>query len=115
MHYSKLLGIHNLEQVAREQAGEEAVGAADQRPPPSQGQKSLYCTAIEAIRGEAHGVRSERPDLLPKTPTHNDVTSNSGETTLQLIVGKLGAHYHGSSHQVSGKGGAQGSQHRAGR
>ena len=54
MHYSKLLGIHILEQAAREQAGEGAVGAADQRPPPSQGQKSLYCTAMEAIRGEAH-------------------------------------------------------------
>jgi hypothetical protein len=45
-------------------------------------------------------MQSGRPDLLPKIPTHNDVTSNSGETALQLIVGKLGARYHGSSHQV---------------
>ncbi|KAK6327242.1 hypothetical protein J4Q44_G00028870 [Coregonus suidteri] len=55
MDYSMLVGIHDLEQAARERAGEAAAGAADQRPPPSQGQKSLYCTAIEAIQGEAHG------------------------------------------------------------
>ncbi|CAB1321181.1 unnamed protein product, partial [Coregonus sp. 'balchen'] len=172
-----LVGIHDLEQAARERAGEAAAGAADQRPPPSQGQKSLYCTAIEAIQGEAHGkgaldtednmggipacnskgkrmllyigiidilqsyriqcqctdqvstqtafrnscaiqssrrfhpsssrslgvphsqstetegvsiVQSGRPDILPKTPTHDVVTSNSGETTLfNSLLGSL--------------------------
>ncbi|XP_010866245.2 phosphatidylinositol 4-phosphate 5-kinase type-1 alpha [Esox lucius] len=59
MDYSMLVGIHNLEQAARERAGEEATGAADQkRPAPPQGQKSLYCTAIEAIQGNAHGTRA---------------------------------------------------------
>ena len=57
MDYSLLVGIHNVDQALREQASEEAVaGAADQRKP--QGQKSLYCTAIEAIQAEAGGVGS---------------------------------------------------------
>ncbi|KAL0962534.1 hypothetical protein UPYG_G00341370 [Umbra pygmaea] len=59
MDYSMLVGIHNLEQAARERVGDEAAGATDQRrPPPPQGQKSLYSTAIEAIQGNAHGKRA---------------------------------------------------------
>lgn len=57
MDYSLLVVVHNFEQTCREQASEEAVaGAMDQRRP--QGQKSLYCTAIEAIQGEASGMES---------------------------------------------------------
>lgn len=49
MDYSLLVGVHNVDQACREQAGEEAVaGAVDHRRP----QKSLYSTAIEAIQAE---------------------------------------------------------------
>ncbi|XP_042151699.1 phosphatidylinositol 4-phosphate 5-kinase type-1 alpha isoform X1 [Oncorhynchus tshawytscha] len=69
MDYSMLVGIHNLEQAARERAGEEV---ADQRPPPSQGQKSLYCTAIEAIQGEAHGKGAvDTEDNMGGIPARN--------------------------------------------
>uniref|UniRef100_A0A4W5J8K5 Phosphatidylinositol-4-phosphate 5-kinase type 1 alpha n=1 Tax=Hucho hucho TaxID=62062 RepID=A0A4W5J8K5_9TELE len=74
MDYSMLVGIHNLEQAAREQAARERAGeeAADQRPPPSQGQKSLYCTAIEAIQGEAHGKAAlDTEDNMGGIPARN--------------------------------------------
>ncbi|KAM4540098.1 phosphatidylinositol 4-phosphate 5-kinase type-1 alpha-like isoform 2-T3 [Odontesthes bonariensis] len=71
MDYSLLVGIHNVDQALREQASEEAVaGAADQRKP--QGQKSLYCTAIEAIQAEAGGVGSlESEDKTGGIPARN--------------------------------------------
>ncbi|XP_028280966.1 phosphatidylinositol 4-phosphate 5-kinase type-1 alpha isoform X2 [Parambassis ranga] len=64
MDYSLLMGIHNSDQASRERdrgvgtcRGENAVseGAVtpDQRRP--QAQKSLYCTAMESIQGEARG------------------------------------------------------------
>uniref|UniRef100_A0A8C5GDU7 Phosphatidylinositol-4-phosphate 5-kinase, type I, alpha, b n=1 Tax=Gouania willdenowi TaxID=441366 RepID=A0A8C5GDU7_GOUWI len=63
MDYSLLMGIHNMDQASRERergvgnSGESAVseGAVtpDQRRP--QAQKSLYCTAMESIQGEARG------------------------------------------------------------
>lgn len=63
MDYSLLMGIHNMEQASREKdrgggpLGESVVseGAVtpDQRRP--QPQRSLYCTAMESIQGEARG------------------------------------------------------------
>lgn len=63
MDYSLLLGIHNMDHVSRARdrgggnSGDSAVseGAVtpDQRRP--QAQKSLYCTAMESIQGEARG------------------------------------------------------------
>uniref|UniRef100_A0A672Z4Y9 Phosphatidylinositol 4-phosphate 5-kinase type-1 alpha-like n=1 Tax=Sphaeramia orbicularis TaxID=375764 RepID=A0A672Z4Y9_9TELE len=47
MDYSLLMGIHNMDQ-----ANQGAV-TPDQRRP--QAQKSLYCTAMESIQGEARG------------------------------------------------------------
>uniref|UniRef100_A0A4W5RR50 Phosphatidylinositol-4-phosphate 5-kinase, type I, alpha, b n=1 Tax=Hucho hucho TaxID=62062 RepID=A0A4W5RR50_9TELE len=68
MDYSLLVGIHNLEQASRERergggqmgdsGGSEGAVTPDQRRP--QAQKSLYCTAMESIQGEAHG----KGDLL---------------------------------------------------
>lgn len=63
MDYSLLMGIHNMEQASRERdrgggpLGDNVVseGAVtpDQRRP--QAQRSLYCTAMESIQGEARG------------------------------------------------------------
>lgn len=63
MDYSLLMGIHNMEQASRERErgggglGDGAVlegpVTPDQRRP--QAQKSLYCTAMESIQGEARG------------------------------------------------------------
>jgi len=61
MDYSLLVGIHNLDLAMRERAGgpsADSVGSEgavtpDQRRP--QTQKSLYCTAMESIQGEARG------------------------------------------------------------
>uniref|UniRef100_A0A672J5C6 Phosphatidylinositol 4-phosphate 5-kinase type-1 alpha-like n=1 Tax=Salarias fasciatus TaxID=181472 RepID=A0A672J5C6_SALFA len=52
MDYSLLMGIHNMDQASREREREGAV-TPDQRRP--QAQKSLYCTAMESIQGEARG------------------------------------------------------------
>uniref|UniRef100_A0A8C7Y4Z8 Phosphatidylinositol-4-phosphate 5-kinase, type I, alpha, b n=1 Tax=Oryzias sinensis TaxID=183150 RepID=A0A8C7Y4Z8_9TELE len=64
MDYSLLMGIHNMEQASREKdrgggpLGESVVseGAVtpDQRRP--QPQRSLYCTAMESIQGEARDI-----------------------------------------------------------
>uniref|UniRef100_A0A096M441 Phosphatidylinositol-4-phosphate 5-kinase, type I, alpha, b n=1 Tax=Poecilia formosa TaxID=48698 RepID=A0A096M441_POEFO len=51
MDYSLLMGIHNMEQASRER--ERSGVTPDQRRP--QAQKSLYCTAMESIQGEARG------------------------------------------------------------
>uniref|UniRef100_M3ZXV7 Phosphatidylinositol-4-phosphate 5-kinase, type I, alpha, b n=2 Tax=Xiphophorus maculatus TaxID=8083 RepID=M3ZXV7_XIPMA len=61
MDYSLLMGIHNMEQASRERSGGnsgdsvalEGPVTPDQRRP--QAQKSLYCTAMESIQGEARG------------------------------------------------------------
>lgn len=55
------MGIHNMEQASRERSGGnsgdsvalEGPVTPDQRRP--QAQKSLYCTAMESIQGEARG------------------------------------------------------------
>uniref|UniRef100_A0A8C1JQ52 Phosphatidylinositol-4-phosphate 5-kinase, type I, alpha, a n=1 Tax=Cyprinus carpio TaxID=7962 RepID=A0A8C1JQ52_CYPCA len=48
MDYSLLMGIHNLDR-----AGEEASTAVPDTQKKAQGQKPLYCTAIESIQGES--------------------------------------------------------------
>ncbi|XP_077453754.1 phosphatidylinositol 4-phosphate 5-kinase type-1 alpha isoform X1 [Stigmatopora argus] len=63
MDYSLLMGIHNMDQAHRERervggysgdsGGSEGAVTPDQRRP--QAQKSLYCTAMESIQGEARG------------------------------------------------------------
>lgn len=63
MDYSLLMGIHNMDQASRERergvgnsgdsGGSEGAVTPDQRRP--QAQKSLYCTAMESIQGEARG------------------------------------------------------------
>lgn len=63
MDYSLLLGIHNMDHSsrARDRGGgnsgdsgvSEGAVTPDQRRP--QAQKSLYCTAMESIQGEARG------------------------------------------------------------
>ncbi|XP_072317667.1 phosphatidylinositol 4-phosphate 5-kinase type-1 alpha-like isoform X2 [Eucyclogobius newberryi] len=61
MDYSLLMGIHNMDQANRERdrgysadsGGSEGAVTPDQRRP--QIQKSLYCTAMESIQGEARG------------------------------------------------------------
>ena len=63
MDYSLLVGIHNMDQASRERertggysgdsGGSEGAVTPDQRRP--QAQKSLYCTAMESIQGEARG------------------------------------------------------------
>ncbi|XP_049890247.1 phosphatidylinositol 4-phosphate 5-kinase type-1 alpha-like [Epinephelus moara] len=81
MDYSLLVGIHNINQACREQAGEEAVaGAADQRRP--QGQKSLYSTAIEAIQAEPGSMGSmDTEDKTGGIPARN----SNGERLLVYI------------------------------
>lgn len=61
MDYSLLLGIHNMDQAFRDRGvgpsadsgGSEGAVTPDQRRP--QAQRSLYCTAMESIQGEARG------------------------------------------------------------
>ena len=58
MDYSMLVGIHNVDVALRERLGDySAAGEGpitpDQKRP--QFQKSLYCTAMESIQGEARG------------------------------------------------------------
>ncbi|XP_062395144.1 phosphatidylinositol 4-phosphate 5-kinase type-1 alpha isoform X1 [Sardina pilchardus] len=58
MDYSLLMGVHNVDQALRERlgvhsaAGEGPITPDQKRP---QIQKSLYCTAMESIQGEARG------------------------------------------------------------
>lgn len=66
MDYSLLMGIHNMDQASRERersGGNSSDSIAlegpvtpDQRRPLAQ--KSLYCTAMESIQGEARGKGS---------------------------------------------------------
>ncbi|XP_030640022.1 phosphatidylinositol 4-phosphate 5-kinase type-1 alpha [Chanos chanos] len=84
MDYSLLMGIHNVEQACRERAGETGVseGAVtpDQRRP--QAQKSLYCTAMESIQGEAKGKGAlDSEDQMGGIPARN----TRGERLLLYI------------------------------
>ncbi|CDQ97059.1 unnamed protein product [Oncorhynchus mykiss] len=79
MDYSLLVGIHNLEQASREREREGAV-TPDQRRP--QAQKSLYCTAMESIQGEARGKGAlESEDHMGGIPARN----SKGERLLVFI------------------------------
>ncbi len=50
------MGIHNLDR-----AGEEVSTAVPDTQKKAQGQKPLYCTAIESIQGESKGKTSPQP------------------------------------------------------
>ncbi|XP_056142432.1 phosphatidylinositol 4-phosphate 5-kinase type-1 alpha [Lampris incognitus] len=91
MDYSLLVGIHNLDQASRERergvghsgdSGGTSDGAVtpDQRRP--QAQKSLYCTAMESIQGEARGKGAmESEDHMGGIPSRN----SKGERLLVYI------------------------------
>uniref|UniRef100_A0A674EDN6 Phosphatidylinositol-4-phosphate 5-kinase, type I, alpha, b n=1 Tax=Salmo trutta TaxID=8032 RepID=A0A674EDN6_SALTR len=90
MDYSLLVGIHNLEQASRERergggqmgdsGGSEGAVTPDQRRP--QAQKSLYCTAMESIQGEARGKGAlESEDHMGGIPARN----SKGERLLVFI------------------------------
>ncbi|XP_036411479.1 phosphatidylinositol 4-phosphate 5-kinase type-1 alpha-like isoform X2 [Megalops cyprinoides] len=84
MDYSLLVGIHNMDQACRERAGEgvatEGAVSPDQRRP--QGQKSLYCTAMESIQGEVRGKGpQDSEDQLGGIPARN----GKGERLLVFI------------------------------
>ncbi|XP_023659697.1 phosphatidylinositol 4-phosphate 5-kinase type-1 alpha-like isoform X2 [Paramormyrops kingsleyae] len=73
MDYSLLLGIHNMEHAGRERVDESvndwAVNPEQRRGP---GQKTLYCTAMESIQGEARGrVVLDSEDYTGGIPAHN--------------------------------------------
>uniref|UniRef100_A0A1A7WF16 Phosphatidylinositol-4-phosphate 5-kinase, type I, alpha, b n=1 Tax=Iconisemion striatum TaxID=60296 RepID=A0A1A7WF16_9TELE len=80
MDYSLLMGIHNMDQASRERerggagSGERVVlegpVTPDQRRP--QAQKSLYCTAMESIQGEARGKGAlDSEDHMGGIPARN--------------------------------------------
>uniref|UniRef100_A0A671WZ31 Phosphatidylinositol-4-phosphate 5-kinase, type I, alpha, b n=1 Tax=Sparus aurata TaxID=8175 RepID=A0A671WZ31_SPAAU len=71
MDYSLLMGIHNMDQ---------ATVTPDQRRP--QAQKSLYCTAMESIQGEARGKGAlDSEDHMGGIPSRN----SKGERLLIYI------------------------------
>ncbi|KAJ8398519.1 hypothetical protein AAFF_G00427740 [Aldrovandia affinis] len=80
MDYSLLMGIHNVDR-AGEGVGTEGAVTPDQRKP--QAQKSLYCTAMESIQGEARGkgVLDSDQDHLGGIPARN----SKGERMLVYI------------------------------
>ncbi|KAG7234208.1 hypothetical protein INR49_005527, partial [Caranx melampygus] len=90
MDYSLLMGIHNMDQASREReraggnsgdsGGSEGAVTPDQRRP--QAQKSLYCTAMESIQGEARGKGAlDSEDHMGGIPARN----SKGERLLIYI------------------------------
>ncbi|XP_069394094.1 phosphatidylinositol 4-phosphate 5-kinase type-1 alpha-like isoform X2 [Paralichthys olivaceus] len=90
MDYSLLVGIHNMDQASRERergggysgdsCGSEGAVTPDQRRP--QAQKSLYCTAMESIQGEARGKGAlDSEDHMGGIPARN----SKGERLLIYI------------------------------
>uniref|UniRef100_A0A669EAV9 Phosphatidylinositol-4-phosphate 5-kinase, type I, alpha, b n=1 Tax=Oreochromis niloticus TaxID=8128 RepID=A0A669EAV9_ORENI len=78
MDYSLLMGIHNMDQASREK--ERSGVTPDQRRP--QAQKSLYCTAMESIQGEARGKGAlDSEDHMGGIPARN----SKGERLLIYI------------------------------
>lgn len=77
MDYSLLMGIHNLDR-----AGQEASTAVHDNQKKAQGQKPLYCTAIESIQGEAKGKTPPQPyESMGGIPAY----SSKGERLLVFI------------------------------
>ncbi|KTG37071.1 hypothetical protein cypCar_00007870 [Cyprinus carpio] len=77
MDYSLLVGIHNLDR-----AGEEVSAAVPDTHKKAQGQKPLYCTAIESIQGESKGKTSPQPyESMGGIPAFN----SKGERLLVFI------------------------------
>uniref|UniRef100_A0A7N6FIZ5 Phosphatidylinositol-4-phosphate 5-kinase type 1 alpha n=1 Tax=Anabas testudineus TaxID=64144 RepID=A0A7N6FIZ5_ANATE len=73
MDYSLLVGIHNMDQA-------KGTVTPDQRRP--QAQKSLYCTAMESIQGEARGKGAlDSEDHMGGIPARN----SKGERLLIYI------------------------------
>ncbi|XP_037640455.1 phosphatidylinositol 4-phosphate 5-kinase type-1 alpha-like isoform X2 [Sebastes umbrosus] len=90
MDYSLLMSIHNMDQACRERersggnsgdsGGSEGAVTPDQRRP--QVQKSLYCTAMESIQGEARGKGAlDSEDHMGGIPSRN----HRGERVLIYI------------------------------
>uniref|UniRef100_A0A8C4FFZ4 Phosphatidylinositol-4-phosphate 5-kinase type 1 alpha n=1 Tax=Dicentrarchus labrax TaxID=13489 RepID=A0A8C4FFZ4_DICLA len=90
MDYSLLMGIHNMDQASRERergvgnsgdsGGSEGAVTPDQRRP--QAQRSLYCTAMESIQGEARGKGAlDSEDHMGGIPSRN----SKGERLLIYI------------------------------
>ncbi|KAI9533304.1 Phosphatidylinositol 4-phosphate 5-kinase type-1 alpha [Dissostichus eleginoides] len=90
MDYSLLMGIHNMDQASRDRersggnsgdsGGSEGAVTPDQRRP--QIQKSLYCTAMESIQGEARGKGAlDSEDHMGGIPSRN----SKGERLLIYI------------------------------
>ncbi|TNN75731.1 Phosphatidylinositol 4-phosphate 5-kinase type-1 alpha [Liparis tanakae] len=90
MDYSLLMGIHNMDQASRERdrsggnsgdsGGSEGAVTPDRRRP--QTQKSLYCTAMESIQGEARGKGAlDSEDHMGGIPSRN----TKGERLLIYI------------------------------
>ncbi|CAL1611130.1 unnamed protein product [Knipowitschia caucasica] len=88
MDYSLLMGIHNMDQANRERdrgysgdsGGSEGAVTPDQRRP--QTQRSLYCTAMESIQGEARGKGAlDSEDHMGGIPARN----SKGERLLIYI------------------------------
>uniref|UniRef100_A0A8C7Y587 Phosphatidylinositol-4-phosphate 5-kinase, type I, alpha, b n=1 Tax=Oryzias sinensis TaxID=183150 RepID=A0A8C7Y587_9TELE len=76
MDYSLLMGIHNMEQASREK---DRVTPDQRRPQP---QRSLYCTAMESIQGEARGKEAmDSEDHMGGIPAR----SSKGERLLIYI------------------------------
>ncbi|XP_057211241.1 phosphatidylinositol-4-phosphate 5-kinase, type I, alpha, a isoform X2 [Triplophysa rosa] len=77
MDYSLLVGIHNLDR-----ARQEASTAVPDNQKKAQGQKPLYCTAIESIQGEAKGKTPPQPyESMGGIPAY----SSKGERLLVFI------------------------------
>ncbi|XP_056597589.1 phosphatidylinositol-4-phosphate 5-kinase, type I, alpha, a [Triplophysa dalaica] len=77
MDYSLLVGIHNLDR-----ASHEASTSVPDNQKKAQGQKPLYCTAIESIQGEAKGKSPPQPyESMGGIPAN----SSRGERLLVFI------------------------------
>eukprot|EP00064_Thunnus_orientalis_P005664 superscaffoldBa00000566_g5678 len=129
MDYSLLMGIHNMEQACRERdraggnsgdsGGSEGAVTPDQRRP--QAQKSLYCTAMESIQGEARGKGAlDSEDHMGGIPARN----NRGDRLLIYIgiidilqsyrfIKKLEHSWKALVHDGKSRGGGQGGLRRA--
>ncbi|XP_056303521.1 phosphatidylinositol 4-phosphate 5-kinase type-1 gamma-like [Danio aesculapii] len=80
MDYSLLLGVHNIDQAAKEQQMEGSQGNSDEKRPLAQ--KALYTTAMESIQGaSACGEGIDTEDTMGGIPAVN----GRGERLLLYI------------------------------